>query len=251
MFAETKVVAFVIGVRNMFSPSNGLGNSNMGLGPTKPEFPPLTLLASLCAGQCQTSDGHGSPNGDLDPQTRELFLPFRCFCTRKDIHCLDIVLEGTDVVEALVEFVRHSAIEILVLGAHSKSGGFLRYEPPLVLLQSLLNWRFKATDIPSNVSKAVPGFCNVYVISTDGKISSTRSASRHAPTVSPLRNQIPYQAQIKSDSVTPLAPCISTRGAPKVPSERQLQTPLNNPDFIRILMPLEAPNVFRNVFTDI
>lgn len=39
----------------------------------------------LCAGQCQISDGHGSPNGDLDPQTRELFLPFRCFCTRKDV----------------------------------------------------------------------------------------------------------------------------------------------------------------------
>ncbi|KAE9460296.1 hypothetical protein C3L33_07800, partial [Rhododendron williamsianum] len=175
--------------------------------------------------QCQISDGHGSPNGDLDPQTRELFLPFRCFCTRKDvgdcmpIQCLDIVLEGTDVVEALVEYVSHSAIEILVLGAHSKSGGFLR--------------RFKATDIPSNVSKAVPDFCNVYVISTKGKISSTRSASRQAPAVSPLRNQIQYQAQIKSDSVTPLAPCISTRGAPKVPSEPQPQTPLNDPDFIR------------------
>ncbi|KAI8547746.1 hypothetical protein RHMOL_Rhmol07G0219500 [Rhododendron molle] len=229
MFAETKVVAFVIGVRNMFSPSNGLGNSNMGLGPTKPEFPPLTLL------------GNAKLLMDMDHQMEILIhKPGNCsfrFAAFVHIHCLDIVLEGTDVVEALVEFVRHSAIEILVLGAHSKSGGFLR--------------RFKATDIPSNVSKAVPGFCNVYVISTDGKISSTRSASRHAPTVSPLRNQIPYQAQIKSDSVTPLAPCISTRGAPKVPSERQLQTPLNNPDFIRILMPLEAPNVFRNVFTDI
>lgn len=84
--------------------------------------------------------------------------------------------------------------------------------PILSSLLITLSRRFKATDISSNVSKAVPDFCNVYVISTKGKISSTRSASRQAPAVSPLRNQIQYQAQIKSDSVTPLAPCISTRG---------------------------------------
>jgi len=30
---------------------------------------------------------------DPDQHTKELFLPFRCFCTRKDIHAKDIVLE--------------------------------------------------------------------------------------------------------------------------------------------------------------
>ncbi|KAH7847345.1 hypothetical protein Vadar_024999 [Vaccinium darrowii] len=168
---------------------------------------------------CQIFDGYGSANGDLDPKTKDLFLPFRCFCTRKDIQCLDIVLEGTNVTEALVEFVSQSAIEILVLGAHPK-GGFLR--------------RMKSIDIPCNVTKAVPDFCNVYVISSKGKISSTRSASRPAPAVSPLRNQIQYQARIKTDrSETTLTPCMSTRGTPKVSSESQPHNIHNDPDFIK------------------
>ncbi|KAK5814180.1 U-box domain-containing protein 35-like isoform X1 [Gossypium arboreum] len=120
-------------------------------------------------------------NGDLplvckdpDPQTRELFLPFRCFCTRKDIPCKDVVLEETDVAKALIEYVSQAGIEILVVGASTKTG-FLS--------------RFKATDIPAMVSKNAPDFCSVYVISKS-KISSMRSASRPAPAISPLRNHL-------------------------------------------------------------
>ncbi|OMO61929.1 hypothetical protein CCACVL1_23149 [Corchorus capsularis] len=126
-------------------------------------------------------------NGDLplvckdpDPQTRELFLPFRCFCTRKDINCKDVVLEETDVAKALVEYVTQAAIEILVVGASTKTG-FLR---------------FKATDIPGMVSKSAPDFCSVYVISK-GKISTMRSASRAAPAISPLRNHLLNQPNLK------------------------------------------------------
>ncbi|GMQ02578.1 hypothetical protein CsSME_00048736 [Camellia sinensis var. sinensis] len=144
---------------------------------------------------------------DSGSQAKEFFLPFRCFCTRKDIQCQDVVLEDTDVVNALVEFVTHSAIEILVLGAPSK-GGILR--------------RFKATDIPGSVSKQVPDFCTVYVISK-GKISSTRSASRPAPAASTLRNQISHQASNdKSDqqSEKSLIPATtSLKGAPRLLSE--------------------------------
>lgn len=49
--------------------------------------------------------------------------------------------------------------------------------------------RFKTSSIPSNVSKGVPDFCTVYVISK-GKISSARSASRPAPHSSPLLSVI-------------------------------------------------------------
>ncbi|XP_022737175.1 U-box domain-containing protein 35 [Durio zibethinus] len=117
---------------------------------------------------------------DPDPQTRDLFLPFRCFCTRKDICCKDIVLEETDVAKALIEYVTQAAIEVLVVGASAKTG-FLR---------------FKATDIPGMVSKNAPDFCSVYVISKS-KISSMRSASRPAPAISPLRTQLLNQSSSK------------------------------------------------------
>ncbi|KAL5699759.1 non-specific serine/threonine protein kinase [Ranunculus cassubicifolius] len=127
----------------------------------------------------------------IDQQTKELFLPFRCFCTRKDVQCRDIVLEDVDVAKALIEYVSHSAIETLVVGAPAKSG-FLK--------------RFKTTDISSSVSKGAPDFCTVYVINK-GKISSVRSASRPAPTISPLRNQIQNQpSTIRSEPPDPHLP---------------------------------------------
>ncbi|XP_021729301.1 U-box domain-containing protein 52-like [Chenopodium quinoa] len=121
-----------------------------------------------------------------DQQTKDLFLPFRCFCTRKDIQCRDIVLEDSDVQKALIEFVTQSAVEVLIMGASSRN--------------SILS-KFTKTDTPTAVSKGVPEFCSVYVISKVGKISNTRSASRPPPIVSPLRNQIMNQPT--SAPVTP------------------------------------------------
>lgn len=89
-----------------------------------------------------------------DPEgiSKELFLPFRCFCTRKDvsilgldsylfpfvcilmvlcnekcpqIQCQDVLLEETDIAKALVEYANQAAIEVLVVGSSNK-GGFLR-----------------------------------------------------------------------------------------------------------------------------
>ncbi|XP_013709774.2 U-box domain-containing protein 52-like [Brassica napus] len=100
----------------------------------------------------------------MDKQTKDLFVSFHCYCSRKEIQCLDVLLEDVDKVKAIVEYVTISAIENLVLGAPSRS--------------SLMR-RFK-TDLPTSVSKAAPDFCNVYVISK-GKVSSLRSSSRPAP----------------------------------------------------------------------
>ncbi|GAA0152075.1 hypothetical protein LIER_37414 [Lithospermum erythrorhizon] len=110
---------------------------------------------------------------DLDQQTKDLFLPYRVFCTRKDIHCLEVVLEDTDVAKALVEYVKQSGIDVLSIGAGPKNSFF----------------RFLVKDIPGAVLKGIPEFCSVYVISK-GKISNTRAASRPAPHISPLRSQI-------------------------------------------------------------
>ncbi|KAG4151745.1 hypothetical protein ERO13_D04G085300v2 [Gossypium hirsutum] len=101
----------------------------------------------------------------VDNQAKEVFLPFRCFCSRKDITSNEIILEDTDIAKALIDYVSSSSIEILVLGAPTK-GGFIR--------------RFRSTELTTTVSKGAPNYCTVYVIGK-GKISSVRSASAPPP----------------------------------------------------------------------
>ncbi|XP_044471959.1 U-box domain-containing protein 35-like [Mangifera indica] len=139
--------------------------------------PAPSILPSLSTPRIKqisdTNDDGSLGCKDPDPQTKEIFLTFRCFCSRKDINCRDVVLEDTDVSKALIEFISQTAIGTLVIGA-SSNRGFLR---------------FKQTDTPGNVSKGAPDFCTVFVISK-GKISSIRSASRPTPCLSPLHNQL-------------------------------------------------------------
>ncbi|CAH1451083.1 unnamed protein product [Lactuca virosa] len=130
---------------------------------------------------------------NTDAQLRELFLPFRCFCTRKEIKSQEVVLEDTDVVKGLVDFATHSIVEVLVIGAPSK-GGILK--------------RFKTRDAPSTILKGAPDFCTVYVISK-GKISATKAASRLPPFISPLRTHIPPEpstapAKVSTDKILPI-----------------------------------------------
>ncbi|KAK9281671.1 hypothetical protein L1049_004575 [Liquidambar formosana] len=120
----------------------------------------------------------------LDSQAREVFLPFRCFCTRKDIQCNEVILEDMDISKAIIDYISHQTIETLVVGCASKNG-FVK--------------RFKNTDIPSTVSKGAPEFCTVYVIAK-GKISSVRSASSPVPTYSPHRNQMHNHAYNSPES---------------------------------------------------
>ncbi|XP_025653307.1 U-box domain-containing protein 51-like [Arachis hypogaea] len=95
-----------------------------------------------------------------DKESKELFESFRVFCNRKNVHFKEILLEDTDISKALVESVTTYSIELLVLGAASRSGLA----------------RFRMSDVPSTVSKAVPSFCTVYIISK-GKISSVKTAT--------------------------------------------------------------------------
>ncbi|XP_041022472.1 U-box domain-containing protein 52-like isoform X1 [Juglans microcarpa x Juglans regia] len=164
---------------------------------------------------------------DPDKQTREIFLPFRCFCTRKDIRSKDIVLEGTDVSKALIEYVNHCAIESLVLGSAAKPGFFRR---------------FKTSDVPGNVSKGAPDFCNVYVISK-GKISSMKSASRAAPVFS-LRGNLLNQGSIKSDTAEPqfINFAATVKGAERLQSEPPRRSLHDETDLIRSPLPRKGLN---------
>ncbi|CAN6573746.1 unnamed protein product [Malus baccata var. baccata] len=131
-------------------------------------------LAGNNAVVCNINNPSQSPRKQqLEKMAKDLFVTFHCYCTRKDINCLDIILEDSDIPKALTEYASYAAIETLVLGAPSKHG-FIR---------------FKSSSIPSSVSKGAPDFCTIYVISK-GKINSERHASRPAPHSSPLLAQI-------------------------------------------------------------
>ncbi|XP_011002967.1 PREDICTED: U-box domain-containing protein 35-like [Populus euphratica] len=136
-----------------------------------------------------------------DPDSKDLFLPFRCFCTRKDISCKDVMLEDTDVAKALIEYVTQTLIETLIVGGSTK-GGFLR---------------FKAADIAGNVSKGAPDFCTVYVISK-GKIQSMRPAFRPAPVTS-VHSQLLNQNGTMPASMDTHIPPTPVKRAEKPPLE--------------------------------
>lgn len=111
----------------------------------------------------------------ISAQHKELFQPFHCFCTRKDIQCHDVLLEDIDLGKSLIDYVTQSAIDVLVVGASSK--------------QSFLS-RFKmGTDLQGSLMKGIPDFCNLYVINR-GKISSSKAATSQPPAFSHLRNRI-------------------------------------------------------------
>ncbi|PUZ77973.1 hypothetical protein GQ55_1G416300 [Panicum hallii var. hallii] len=147
------------------------------------------------SGGVEDAAGYKQPT---DPQMKDLFLPFRCFCTRKDIQCKDVVLDDHDVAKSIVEFAAHAAIEKLVVGATAR-GGFVR---------------FKA-EISSTISKTAPDFCTVYVVTKGGKVNSVRQAIRQAPAVSPLRTMIQGP---KPDQVHAPAAAAAQKWTPPPPS---------------------------------
>ncbi|XP_057799010.1 U-box domain-containing protein 35-like isoform X2 [Salvia miltiorrhiza] len=136
--------------------------------------------ANSCCNYALTGINGSGSDIVLEKPTRDLFLTFHCFCTRKDILCFDVVLEDMDIAKAITEYTAHAAIENLVLGASRH--GFIR--------------RLKTVDVPTSVSKSSPEFCTVYVISKT-KLSSVRNASRQAPFASPL---LPHLQQLQEQS---------------------------------------------------
>ncbi|CAJ1973825.1 unnamed protein product [Sphenostylis stenocarpa] len=123
---------------------------------------------------------------ETESQNKNIFLPYRVFCTRKDIQCKDVLLEDSDISRAIIEYVSQTGIEHLVLGSSTKT--------------SLLK-RFKVSDIPGIITKGAPDFCTVYVI-TKGKIQTMRSASRPAPAIIP---KLISQGSVRSEVSNPNA----------------------------------------------
>ncbi|KAG5400148.1 hypothetical protein IGI04_014755 [Brassica rapa subsp. trilocularis] len=123
----------------------------------------LKQSSSLPSGNKSSDDG------------AELFLPFRCFCARKDVLCQDVIVEDISAAKGILDFVQKNAVETLVLGASK-----------MTLLR-----RFKAPDVSSTVIKRAPSFCTVYSISK-GKISSMKSSTSSLPS-SIMRQRVQTQ----------------------------------------------------------
>ncbi|KAL6888674.1 hypothetical protein ACP4OV_009700 [Aristida adscensionis] len=98
----------------------------------------------------------------VDLQTKELLLPFHCFCSRRGLQCREIILDGADTSKAIVDFVVTHNVSKLILGAASRNA-FTR--------------TIRKMDVPTSVTRAAPNFCSVYVISK-GKLSSFKPATR-------------------------------------------------------------------------
>ncbi|KAG7544164.1 hypothetical protein ISN45_Aa07g040270 [Arabidopsis thaliana x Arabidopsis arenosa] len=100
------------------------------------------LRSSIAAdSSCWSLLSQGEITAEKHKQAENLFVTFHCYCSRKEIQCLDVMLEDDNIVKSLAEYVSFGVIENLVLGAPSRHG-FMR--------------KFKISDTPSNVAKAAP-----------------------------------------------------------------------------------------------
>ncbi|OIV97779.1 hypothetical protein TanjilG_12536 [Lupinus angustifolius] len=149
---------------------------------------PSPSLYSLRSG-ANSGDEGSVARTDPDVLNKTIFLPYRVFCTRKDIQCKDVLLENVDVPKALIEYVSNTGIQHLVLGSSTKTG----------LLK-----RFKVSDIPGTISKGAPDFCTVYVVAK-GKIQSMRSATRPAPVVPTILSNV-SEGSVRSEPLEPNVP---------------------------------------------
>ncbi|KAF3336755.1 U-box domain-containing protein 35-like protein [Carex littledalei] len=119
-----------------------------------------------------------------DLQTRELLLPFQCFCNRRGLQCKEIILDEIDVAKGIVDFVMHRSVDKLVVGA-SNHGAIAAFAKP---------------DVSTAVCRAAPDFCSVYVIAKGSKIVSVRPASR--PNKSSNWRNIRFSGEIESTAKT-------------------------------------------------
>ncbi|KAL5999154.1 hypothetical protein ACLOJK_040604 [Asimina triloba] len=126
----------------------------------------------------------------LDAEIQQLFSPYRGFCARKGV-CMwfdlfarsderyvqmrEVVIDDVEIARALSEFITNNSVSNLVVGASNRNA-ITKQVPHLS--SSLL--KFRNPDVPSTVTKIIPDFCTVYVISK-GKAISVRSATRPAP----------------------------------------------------------------------
>ncbi|KAF5204784.1 U-box domain-containing protein [Thalictrum thalictroides] len=102
----------------------------------------------------------------FESEVKQLYLPYRGFCSRKGVRIKEVILDDVDVGEAIISYVDHNSINNIVVGASTR--GFLQ------------SWSKKHVDVPTSLLKSAPDFCSVYVINK-GKVMSLKRATRAPP----------------------------------------------------------------------
>ncbi|KAM3375115.1 U-box domain-containing protein 52-like [Capsicum galapagoense] len=94
----------------------------------------------------------------------QFFLPYRGICARKGIQAKEVILQDTDVAQALTEYITQKFITTIVTGASARNA---------------LTRAFKTQDVPSSLTRSAPEFCSIYAIAR-GKVLKLKSASQPA-----------------------------------------------------------------------
>ncbi|TXG68465.1 hypothetical protein EZV62_003400 [Acer yangbiense] len=143
-------------------------------------------------------------------ELQQFFLPYRGFCARKGIKAKEVILHDIDVPSALVCYVVSNSISNIVVGASNRNA-FMR--------------KFRNADVPTTLMKAAPEYCSVYVISSKGKVHSSKAASQ-PPTPMSGGNS---SSTFKQKSQKGLFAEFSHESANSVDMNRQVKIKSSNP----------------------
>ncbi|KAL1212713.1 U-box domain-containing protein 51 [Cardamine amara subsp. amara] len=179
---------------------------------------PALILVHVRLKTSNHGGGHGA-NDDLN----QLFVPYRGYCVRKGISMTEVILDDSDVANAILDYINNNLVNNLVLGASSKN----TYTFARSLMFS------KPHDVQASILKSTPEFCSVYVISK-GKVQSSRPAQRPITnTLAPPR--VPssgFLIQSLSDSEQDLVPRVQrgprTKSTEICPQNRGFNTTQKN-----------------------
>ncbi|XP_051194458.1 U-box domain-containing protein 52 [Lolium perenne] len=120
---------------------------------------------------------------DMDAEMSQMFISYRGYCARKGMHLNEVILDGTDISKAIIDYATGNAITDIVVGASTRNT-FIR--------------RFRNPDVPTCLIKMAPDYCTVHVIHK-GKAIQVKAAKGPAPftTLPPKQTS---QPNIESDA---------------------------------------------------
>ncbi|KAI4965302.1 hypothetical protein ZWY2020_054856 [Hordeum vulgare] len=110
---------------------------------------------------------------DTDAEMSQLFISYRGYCARKGMHLNEVILDGSDISKAIIDYATGHAITDIVVGASSRNT-FIR--------------RFRNPDVPTCLMKMAPDYCTVHVIHK-GKVVQVKAAKAPAPFSTPPPKQ--------------------------------------------------------------
>ncbi|XP_066325283.1 U-box domain-containing protein 35-like [Miscanthus floridulus] len=118
-----------------------------------------------------------------DAEITQLFISYRGYCARKGMHLKELILDGSDISKAIIDYASSNAITDIVVGASTKNT-FIR--------------RFRNPDVPTCLMKMAPDYCTVHVIHK-AKAIQVKAAKAPAPftTLPPKQHS---QPNIESDA---------------------------------------------------